>query len=274
MIDMETDNLIPSLLLGWGAVLAGGALLWWRSLRTGDVSVVDVFWGPAFVLLAAVYRLVGPAAETADWAQLVLVSLWGGRLAGHIAVRSRGRGEDRRYREMRESAGDARFRRRSLVTVFGLQATLAALLSYPFLVVQGRSGGAWSAWETAGLTVVALGLLCEAFADFQLLRFQREGQPGRVMDRGLWRYSRHPNYFGESLLWWGFAIYALGTPGGGWSLLAAAGVTVLVVRLSGIPLLERDIESRRPGYADYAARTSAFLPLPPRTSSAAPGEGG
>lgn len=260
-------GLISSLLLGWAVLLLAAALLWWRSLHTGDVSIVDVAWGPAFLVLAIVFRLVGPPSEMVDLVQLAMVGLWAVRLATHIAVRAAGKGEDRRYREMRERAGDRTFRRRSLVTVFGLQATLAALLSLPFLFVQGRRGGGWGGWETAGLVLWAAGLLWEAIADYQLLRFQRSETRGRVMDRGLWRYSRHPNYFGESLLWLGFAVYACGTPEGAWSLLAALGVTALVVKLSGIPLLEKGIESRRPGYAEYAARTSAFVPLPPRDSA-------
>ena len=257
-------SLLAPLLAGWLAALAGAAALWLLALRLRDVSIVDIAWGPAFLLLALIYRAHGPAATLTHGVQLAMVALWALRLAAHLAVRSRGRGEDRRYAEMRRRGG-ASFRWRSLLTVFALQATIATALSLPFLLVQTQpDADGFGPPEVLGLLLWAVGLAWEAVADWQLLRFQRAGEPGRVMDRGLWRYSRHPNYFGESLLWWGFASYALGASGGPLALLAAAGVTLLVSALSGIPPAERGIAARRPGYAEYAARTSAFLPLPPR----------
>jgi steroid 5-alpha reductase family enzyme len=250
----------------WLALLAGGTALWLQSLRRRDVSVVDVSWGPAFAVAAWIYHAgAGAPRGPAQLVLLATVTLWALRLALHIATRRRGHGEDRRYREMRQRAG-ASFPLRSLVFVFWLQATLAALLSLPFLLALALpDADGWGPLESAGLAVWAAGFLCEAVADWQLLRFQREaGSARRVMDRGLWGWSRHPNYFGEATLWWGWAIYGLGTGAGPWGFLTAAAMTVLLVRVSGVPLVEKGAEERRPGYRAYVERTSSFVPLPPR----------
>jgi steroid 5-alpha reductase family enzyme len=258
----------------WGLLLLAATGLWLRSLRTRDVSVVDVAWGPAFVVASWAYALLlGMPRGLAGRLLLATVTLWGLRLGLHIARRARGRGEDRRYREMRQKAAE-RFATRSLVTVFWLQATLAALLATPFLLAIAApaeaSGPVACAAIAMGLAVWLAGFAFEAVADWQLLRFQRDATRGsRVMDRGLWRYSRHPNYFGECVLWWGWAILLLPTPARWLAPLAALGMTVLLLRVSGVPLVERGAESRRPGYAEYARRTSPFVPRPPRASQEA-----
>lgn len=257
------DSWLATWLLGWGICLAGAVLVWLLALARRDVSVVDVFWGLGFVALVWFDRLRGPEATTAHLLLAVLVTVWGVRLAAHIAWRSRGRGEDRRYRAMRDEHGPS-FRWRSLVTVFALQGTLVALLSVVFLAPQSTPGLAIGPWIWVGVGLWAIGFAFEAVADFQLLRFQRRaGRQGRVLDSGLWRFSRHPNYFGEALLWWGYGAFAVAA-GAPWALLACLAMTLLVVKVSGIPLLEAGIESRRPGYAEYARRTSAFVPWFPR----------
>ena len=229
-------------LLGWAALLAGGFALWGWSLRRRDVSVVDIWWGLFFVGLSWWFRWRGPHAAWFHFVHLALVTVWGLRLALHIAWRGRGHGEDHRYASMRAGHG-ASFRWVSLGTVFWLQATLAALLAAPLLVVQSASTVSPAAFG-AGALLWALGFFWEAVGDWQLLRFQRDpASRGQVLDRGLWRYSRHPNYFGEALLWWGYG------------LMAAA--------VSGVTLLEKTIVHRRPEYERYIRRTSAFVPLPP-----------
>jgi steroid 5-alpha reductase family enzyme len=271
--------MLATFLVTWAVLLAGGAVLWAWSLKSRDVSIVDVFWGPAFVVSAWLYAALSDVPrDAAHLALLATVTLWGLRLAVHIAVRRRGHGEDRRYREMRQRAGE-RFASRSLVTIFWLQATLAALLAAPFLLTLAspdpggwgpRGAGSWNSGllQTAGLAVWAIGFLFEATADAQLLRFQRDPtNRGKVMDRGLWRFSRHPNYFGESVLWWGWALFGLGTAAGPWGLLPALAMTLLLVKGSGVPLVEKGAESRRPGYRDYVERTSSFVPLPPRQAA-------
>jgi steroid 5-alpha reductase family enzyme len=264
--------MIATFVVAWLTLLAGGTVAWAFALRHRDVSFVDVSWGPAFVLAAWIFHARSPVAlEPVHAVLLGMVTVWGSRLALHIGVRRRGQGEDRRYREMRQRTGTS-FGWRSLFEVFWLQATLAALLALPFLLVLSAADpNGWGSPETAGMALWTAGLLYEAVADLQLLRFQRDpANRGKVMDRGLWRTSRHPNYFGEAVLWWGWAVFALGTPAGLWGALSAFAMTVLLVRVSGVPLVERGAEARRPGYADYVGRTSSFVPRPRR---AAAGEG-
>lgn len=251
-----------TLLLGWLGCLVAGILVWAVSLARRDASVVDVAWGLFFVGLTAWFRHRGPAAQPFHWLHFALVAAWGLRLAAHIALRSRGKGEDPRYAAMR-AAHPATFPWRSLVTVFGLQATLATALAFPLLVVQAAT--AISPADLAiGAALWVAGFLCEAVADRQLQRFRDDpASRGRVLDTGLWRYSRHPNYFGESLLWWGYGVIATGA-GSAWALLAPLVMTFLLLRVSGVTLLEKSLVGRRPGYQAYVRRTSAFIPWPPR----------
>ncbi|MDA8018772.1 MAG: DUF1295 domain-containing protein [Thermoanaerobaculia bacterium] len=245
-------------------------VLWLVSIRISDVSIVDSFWGLAFVVSAWIYRSFGaqPGWEGAGvrWLQLALVTLWGVRLSVHIALRHAGQGgEDRRYRKMRAEVGDSRFRRRSLVTVFLLQGLLVSLISIPLLFVQSAPRPDHLVWtDILGLVLFALGFSFEAVSDWQLTRFRREpANAGRVLDSGLWRYSRHPNYFGEAVLWIGFGCFALASPGGVWSLLSVALMIFLLLRVSGVKLLESDIAERRPEYRRYVESTSSFLPWIP-----------
>lgn len=262
------SDLLITWLVGWGGAVAGGLLLWGWSLFRRDVSVVDIWWGPFFLFLAAWFRLRGPEPDRFQLVALAAVALWALRLALHIAVRSRGEGEDRRYAAMRAAHGP-RFPWVSLGTVFLLQSTLATLLAAPLLAVQSSTGVS-PALFTVGLLLWLAGFAWEAVADAQLLAFRRNpANAGKVLDRGLWRFSRHPNYFGEAILWWGYGAMGLAA-GAPWTLFAPAVMTWLLLRVSGVTLLEKTIGSRRPEYAEYVRRTSAFLPLPPRPLDAEP----
>jgi steroid 5-alpha reductase family enzyme len=232
--------------IGLGVALGGELLVWLASLARRDASLADIAWGPIFVIIAA--------AVHADAFVFVLVDLWAARLAIHLAWRARGKGEDRRYAAMRARHG-ARFPWISLGTVFALQGALAAIVALPLEVHHATI----SAVEVLGAVLVIGGLAIETIADVQLARFR---SPDGVLDRGLWAWSRHPNYFGECVVWWGFGVIALGA-GAWWALVAPVLMTVLLLRVSGVALLERTIGERRPGYADYARRTSAFVPRPP-----------
>lgn len=250
---------------------------WRHSLVRRDVSGVDVQWGLAFVLIAAVGALAGGGAPARRVLLLLLVAIWGVRLALHIHRRARGRGEDPRYAAMRARQGE-RFGRVSLGTVFGLQGALALFIGLPFLVAaaapEPRTLGGWDA---AGATLWAVGFLFEAVGDAQLARFRADpAQRGRVLDSGLWRYTRHPNYFGDATLWWGYYLVACATPWGWATAASPLLMTFLLRRVSGVPLLERGLAATRPGYAEYVARTSPFFPWFPkrpqgRGGGAAPG---
>lgn len=254
------------LVAGWGGCLVAGLGLWLWSVVRRDASVVDIWWGLGFVGLVGWYRSQGPEAAWWHLAQAGMVTVWGVRLAVHIWWRGRGQGEDHRYAAMRKHHG-ARFWWVSLVTVFGLQATLVAALAAPLLAVQAATSLDFPILFWLGLALWFVGFAFEAVADWQLQRFKADpNSRGKVLDRGLWRYSRHPNYFGEAVLWWGYGLTAVAA-GGAWTLFSPLVVTLLLLKVSGVVLLEKTIGSRRPEYAEYTRRTSAFLPRPPRPST-------
>jgi steroid 5-alpha reductase family enzyme len=194
----------------------------------------------------------------------VLTALWGLRLGGHLLRRKLGDpDEDRRYASMRERRG-SRFVPWSLVAIFGLQGLLVLIVSLP-LQVGAERGAGLDATVIPGVILFVIGFLFEAIGDAQLTRFKADpGHQGQVMDRGLWRYTRHPNYFGDFCVWWGLWLIVLPAGGTWWTLIGPVVMSILLIRVSGAALLERDISERRPQYAEYIKRTSAFFPWPPR----------
>ena len=246
------------------------ALGWLLSVRLRDVSIVDVMWGPGFAIVAAVGAGLGSGDPARKLLVLLLVGLWGLRLAGHIFVRNPprhgGQGEDYRYRAMRERQGP-RFVWLSAFTVFGLQGVLLLFIAMPLAAATALPGAAGLGYfDLAGVALFLVGFLFEAVGDAQLARFKADpGNRGRVCDAGLWRYSRHPNYFGDALLWWGFFLLACAVPGGWRTIASPIVMTVLLLKVSGVALLERGLAATKPGYADYVARTSAFVPWFPRS---------
>ncbi|HET9124571.1 MAG TPA: DUF1295 domain-containing protein [Solirubrobacteraceae bacterium] len=244
--------------------------LWALSLRLSDVSIVDPVWGPAFVVVALVClvagdALAGPGGAARRWLLLGLTAVWGLRLGGYLLVRKRGdTTEDRRYAVMRERRSDGAFALYSLVVVFGLQALLVLIVSLPLQVAAERASAlSWTVW--IGVALWALGLFFEAVGDEQMRRFKaRPVSRGQVMDQGLWRYTRHPNYFGDFCVWWGLWLVALGAGGTWWTAVGPLVMSFLLIKGSGAALLEKDISERRPQYREYIERTSSFIPRPPR----------
>jgi steroid 5-alpha reductase family enzyme len=235
---------------------------WLASLRQRDVSIVDGMW-PVFIASGgAVFAWSAPRLGAGALAALVLLAAWALRLCIHITVRNHGQPEDRRYQKIRANH-QPRFELKSLYIVFGFQALLAWVVSLPFMAITAADAGP-GAFGLLGLALAALGLAYESIADWQLQRFRaKPASHGRVLDTGLWRYSRHPNYFGECCVWWGFGCMAAAT-GGWWTLASPLLMTVLLLKVSGVSLLERDIGERRPEYARYLRTTNAFLPGNPR----------
>jgi steroid 5-alpha reductase family enzyme len=256
-----TAVMLPSAAAVLGLLLAA----WVLSLALRDVSIVDVAWGLGFVAVAWVAFAVGDGCTGRRVLLAVLTTLWGLRLAGYIGRRKlRSPGEDPRYGAWRERWGD-RFPLVSLFTVFGLQAVLVWVVSLP-LQGAAASGDPLGPLDWLGVAVWAVGLACEATGDAQLARFKADpANRGKIMDRGLWRYTRHPNYFGDVTVWWGIYLIAL-SAGAWWTIAGPLVVTLLLTRVSGKDHLERSM-SERPGYADYVSRTSGFVPLPPRRPS-------
>lgn len=248
--------------LPWMLLLA--FIAWAVASLRRNAGLVDIFW-PLFLLTAA---LVGFARSEPGSARatlvLALVTLWALRLSIHLAMRNWNAPEDHRYRAIR-ARNEPGFVWKSLYLVFALQAVLALVVAAPLAAGIAGPATALNALDFIGAALVLGGVVIEALADRQLARFvARPGNRSKVLDHGLWRYSRHPNYFGEFCVWWGFFVIALAA-GGWWSLLSPLLMSVLLLRVSGVRLLEKDIGERRPGYAAYVARTNAFFPGPSRS---------
>lgn len=251
-------------LVNLAVIMAAMLLMWLLSVRLRNASIVDVFWGPGFAIVALVGAAFAAGAPPRRLLLAVLVGAWGARLGWHIWRRNRGHGEDFRYAAMRAPHGES-YWWVSLFSVFLLQGSLMWLIALPVQIAQAAAEPVALGWlDAAGTIVWALGFAFEAVGDRQLARFKAEpSNRGRILDTGLWRYTRHPNYFGNALLWWGLWLVSAAAPGALWTLPCPALMTFLLLRVSGVSLLESTM-MRRPGYAEYAARTSAFLPLPPR----------
>lgn len=251
-------------LAGWCllACIAIAALAWIISLPLRDVSIVDIAWGWIVVapgLVAATLAPHGPRAV----AVMAIALTWAARLSFYIAWRHRGQGEDRRYQAIR-ARNEPHFEFKSLYLVFGLQAVLGWIVSAP-LTASVVGSAEWNAAGIAGAALAMFGLVFETIADAQLADFKRaKSNRGHVMNHGLWRWSRHPNYFGEFCAWWGLGIVAA-SQGAWWALVSPLLMSWLLLKVSGVTLLESDLRGRRAGYADYVRRTNAFFPWRPRT---------
>jgi steroid 5-alpha reductase family enzyme len=238
---------------------------WVVSVAVRNASIVDIVWGLGFVAVAWTVLLT-TTDQGLDSRRSLLVALttvWGLRLGGYLFRRNHGNGEDYRYRAMRKRWG-SRFTVVSLGTVFALQGTLMWIVSLPVQrgLIDATPSLGVVAWVGVALWIVGFGF--EVFGDAQLARFKANPvNAGQVMDRGVWRYTRHPNYFGDACLWWGLGLIGAET-GQWWVLVGPAVMTVLLVRVSGVALLEKSLSKRKPGYAEYVTRTSAFIPMPPR----------
>jgi len=253
-----------------GLYMTGAFLvaLWRR-----DNSVADVAWGPGFLVAGGAAVAAGPAPDARTWLALALVAVWSARLALHIGLRRRGQGEDFRYARWREQWGRW-WVVRSFLQVFLLQGVILLAVSLPVLIIVTAPGVPLGALDALAVAIWLAGFSWEAVSDLQLARFRRDpANRGQVLTTGLWRYSRHPNYFGEALLWWGIGVLAMAVPGGWLGLLGPTLLTFLLLRVSGVPMLERGHMEKRPGYAQYAAATNAFLPWFPRSSAAGGGGG-
>jgi steroid 5-alpha reductase family enzyme len=246
------------------AMLGMALVAWGLSTARRNVGLVDIFWSLFLLLALVLYVALASVHSARAWLVLALVAIWSVRLAAYLAARNWSAAEDHRYRAIRER-NEPGFIWKSIYLVFGLQAVLAWLISAP-LAAAANSLDPLDVFDLTGTVLVVLGICIESIADAQLVRFKAlTSNADRVNDRGLWRYSRHPNYFGEFLVWWGLFIIALGT-GAWWTVFAPALMTVLLLKVSGVALLEKDIGERRPAYRDYRARTSAFFPWPPRSA--------
>ena len=251
----------------FGAAIAIACMMiavWAISLVMRDASIVDIAWGSGFVLVAWVSYWLSDGNSTRSLLLTVLTTIWGLRLAFYLAKRNLGHGEDFRYQSMRRKHGD-RFAIVSLYTVFGLQGLLMFIVSLPIQLGQVREEPGFGIIGVLGVLVWGVGIYFEAVGDAQLARFKRNpANKGSIMDQGLWRYTRHPNYFGDSCVWWGLGLIAAESSLGIYGLIGPVVMTFLLVKVSGAAMLDRAMLKRKPGYENYVATTSGFIPRPPR----------
>ncbi len=255
------------------AVVLGVTLV--VALRVGKHAVVDVAWGVGFSVIAIVSYVLSAAFDDGDPARRLLITaltvIWGLRLATHIGLRSRGHGEDPRYEEV---LGKARGSRTGYAVrkIYLTQGAVMWFVSLPVQVTafqpQGLGFDGFGVLVWIGISVWALGMFFETVGDLQLTRFRNDpASKGQVLDTGLWRYTRHPNYFGDACVWWGLSLIAFSAWPGILTILSPVFMTFLLAKGTGKPTLEKDMDKRRPGYTDYVRRTSGFFPLPPRTAT-------
>ena len=248
--------------LPWSVMLSLAVAVWLLSLKLRDVSIVDSLWSVFFIVFTLLFawRMRSDAVES--FVLIALIVAWGLRLSIYITVRNHGKGEDRRYQAIR-ARNQPNFGFKSLYLVFILQAVLAAVVVLPVVPILNEMRVA-NLVTYAGFAIAAFGAAFETIADAQMARYKatRSAQD-TVMDRGLWRYSRHPNYFGEAVFWWGIWL-ASASMCGTWTVFSPLLMTWLLTRVSGVPLLEADLRQRSAAYREYLTKTPRFVPGRPK----------
>ncbi len=267
MTSVAVHPFLTGLALTLAVSLALFVVSWLVAVRVGRFNVVDIVWGMSFIVTATVSFFWSAGHDASTWRRvlvLVLVTVWGGRLSGYIAIRSRGKGEDPRYTAM---LGDRPHRAlRALGSVFVLQAIVAWFISLPVQAAMYIRSG-WVPLAYLGVAVWAVGVFFESVGDAQMAAFRNDpANTGTVMDRGLWRYTRHPNYFGDATVWAGLWLIAAEHWIGALTIASPVLMAWFLSFKTGKPLLEKQMAESKPGYADYMARTSGFFPLPPRAA--------
>jgi len=252
------------LLSGLIAVVALFTGLWLVSIVLKNASIVDMWWGPGIFLIGLTYFLTTDGAQNRQRIVLALLGLWALRLAVHIGQRNVGHGEDFRYAKWRRERGPSWWWF-SYFKVFLLQAVIAWIVAMPlYYAMAAPEPVHFTRWDQTGALIFAFGFFFEAIGDEQLRRFKANpANNGRLLNTGLWRYTRHPNYFGEAVMWWGFGAFSIAA-GGYLGVVGPAIMTFLLIRVSGVALLEKTLRDTKPGYAEYIATTSSFFPMPPR----------
>lgn len=252
------------------ALLASVLVLWLLSIRLRDASIIDIFWGPGFAIVAVLGWLLsdGAGSEPRRTLITVLTVAWALRLGLYLAWRNIGKGEDPRYTAAFRNRYTHRLHWHTLTKIFLLQGALVWLISMPVQLAQYLERPVeLGIAARLGVALWAIGFLFEAIGDWQLARFKASpASRGRVLDTGLWRYTRHPNYFGNACLWWGLWLIACDSRLGLLTLFAPLLMTHFLLNVTGKKLLEKRMSRARPEYADYVARTSGFLPRPPKRS--------
>jgi steroid 5-alpha reductase family enzyme len=251
---------------GFAVVLVFMSLIWLWSVKLKNAGIVDPFWGLGFVVVAIWYAYRISLTEAHQWVLLAMVAIWGLRLFIYLFIRNYGKAEDYRYQQFRRNYGEKRYWWFSFFQVFMLQGVLLAFISISILGGMFPSQTSYPFWFILSMVLWLVGFVFEAGGDFQMARFKADpANAGKVMDKGFWRYTRHPNYFGDTMVWWAYAFMAVYN-GYWWAIAGAILMTWLIVRISGVAMLEKNLKTRRQGYDEYIKRTSAFFPWFPSKS--------
>jgi steroid 5-alpha reductase family enzyme len=272
MIANDVSHSLVTLAFGLVTVAAVMAFTMWWAMRKEKLTVVDTAWGLGFIAVAVVSLFVTGYGDGMPGPQMflfLLVLVWGVRLAIHLQVRNSGKAEDPRYRQLAEADGRP-FAQVALRRVFVPQGVAMWLVATPVMVGMNNEGtGTVQAW--LGFVVWAVGMVFETVGDWQLASFKNDpDNEGKVMDRGLWQYTRHPNYFGDACVWWGIWIVAASSWAGVLSIVGPIAMTVFLTRVTGVPLNEEGMRKSKPGYDEYVRRTSSFIPRPPKKQAEGP----
>lgn len=240
-------------------------LLWLVSVFLKNASIVDPFWGLGFVIAGVFYFYTTEGLELRKLIVLTLLTVWGLRLSIYLGMRNFGKGEDFRYQQFRKDYGEKRYWWISFFQVFLLQGILLWLISAPLLSAQFYSvGGVLNYFDYVAIIIWIIGFSFEAGGDYQLARFKSDpNNKGKVLNTGFWKYTRHPNYFGDAAVWWAYGLFSVAA-GSYLPLLSALLMTLLIVKVSGVSLLEKTLKNSKPQYKDYVEKTSAFFPWFPK----------
>jgi len=258
-------SMLSIFIIAGAAILGFMTVLWLVSLALRNSSIIDIFWGAGFVFSGWVYyALTLDGSPARKLLLMALVTIWGLRLSLYILYRNWRKPEDFRYQKWREEAGQSWWWR-SFIKVFLLQGFFMWIISAPLLVAQYPAlPPSLGLLDYLGAALWGYGFFFEALGDLQLARFKSNpANKGRLLDKGVWRFTRHPNYFGDATQWWGYYLVAL-SAGGWWSIFSPVFMTYLLVKVSGVALLEKSLKNAKPGYEEYVRRTSPFIPLPPK----------
>ena len=240
-------------------------LLWIWSVFIKNVSIVDIFWGLGFVVVNTFYVFMSGELNARKIVILTLVCIWGFRLAIYLAIRNIGKGEDFRYQEFRQNYGPKRYWWFSYFQTFLLQGILIMIISLPLLGINyNNSNGNLQILDYLGIIIWIIGFTFETVGDFQLSNFKRDSKnKGKILHTGLWKYTRHPNYFGDSAVWWAYGIFSIAA-GSYWQAIGAVIMTLLILKISGVSLLEKTLKETKPQYKEYIQKTSSFMPWFPK----------
>jgi len=238
--------------------------VWLVSLVLKKASIADPFWGLGFVVVAVYYHLSTANDSLRKVVVLMLVTIWGLRLFGYLLWRSYGQPEDYRYAQFRKNYGPHRYWWISFFQVFVLQGVLLWLISAPLLSTQYYIDQQLGLLDGLAIVFFLVGITFEAGGDYQLVKFKSNPlNKGKVLTTGFWRFTRHPNYFGDACVWWGFALFSIAA-GSYWPALSSLLMTLLLLKVSGVAMLEKTLTTTKPGYSEYIRTTNAFLPWKPR----------